>query len=667
MRIKGKITLTISGLLTSTLLVVALIVIFQARSWFDRDAADRLNVSINFLLEDLAGRFSSQTKNIERIAGDENIIMPLSMVRDLILENPDELFGEAYIEMAKSLAGRLAQISRVEGYDLLRFYDSRKNLVAFYTRKTDLMGWYVGSGLFAGLTGKEEIDGLELPPEVPAVYPGDAPKKAYSGFNSYYNALTINTRTPVLENINGDKAFTGFISVNTIIDNGYAAHMAKISETGINFFVGTALSAGTIKGFSGIPAEQYDTMLKAAGGMNGKTLKERIQNFEIEVGGEKYTEKLLPLEKDGAVLGAMSVLYSSRPAKEKTLAAVLMMALVTAIAGLISFVVAVFFSMKITKPLIEAVNISNRLAEGDLTFEIKTAGKDETGQLLYAMKRMTESLREIVGKAVKASADVGDGSRQMNQISDEMSRGAGRQAAAVEQASASVNEMAMTINSNAQNARETEKIAFKAADDAQEGGHAVAETVTAMKKIADRTGIIEEIARQTNLLALNAAIEAARAGEHGRGFSVVAAEVRKLAERSQTAAAEISELSGQSVAVAERAGSMLGKMIPDIQKTADLVKEISAASREQDTGAAQISNAMAELDKVIQQNKDAAEGMSATSQQLAAQARELQQTVTFFRMSEPGKMIDRKKREQITATSDGKKRTGPHYITHEPA
>jgi methyl-accepting chemotaxis protein len=174
----------------------------------------------------------------------------------------------------------------------------------------------------------------------------------------------------------------------------------------------------------------------------------------------------------------------------------------------------------------------------------------------------------------------------------------------------------------------------KSAQDALEGGKAVSETVTAMKDIAGKISIIEEIARQTNLLALNAAIEAARAGEHGKGFAVVASEVRKLAERSQKAAAEISELSATSVEVAERAGELLTRMVPDIQKTAELVQEISAASREQDTGAEQINKAIQQLDQVIQQNAGAAEEMSSTAEELASQAEQLQGTIAFFKIDE---------------------------------
>jgi methyl-accepting chemotaxis protein len=197
-------------------------------------------------------------------------------------------------------------------------------------------------------------------------------------------------------------------------------------------------------------------------------------------------------------------------------------------------------------------------------------------------------------------------------------------------------EMASSIKQNADNSGQTERIADKSAADATEGGKAVSETVSAMKEIAIKISIIEEISRQTNLLALNAAIEAARAGEHGKGFAVVASEVRKLAERSQAAAGEISTLSTRSVQVAEVAGEKLNKMVPDIQKTAELVQEISASCKEQDTGAEQINLAIQQLDSVIQQNASASEEMASTSEELSGQAELLKDTISFFRIDNNG-------------------------------
>jgi len=278
-------------------------------------------------------------------------------------------------------------------------------------------------------------------------------------------------------------------------------------------------------------------------------------------------------------------------------------------------------------------NVMGVLAEGDLTQKLDVTDKNRHS-VYGSVATMVERLKEVVENVKGASTNVASGSQELSASSEEMSQGATEQAAAAEEASSSMEQMAANIKQNADNAMQTEKIAIKSSQDAQSGGQAVAETVKAMKDIAEKISIIEEIARQTNLLALNAAIEAARAGEHGKGFAVVASEVRKLAERSQSAAAEISELSSSSVEVAETAGEMLAKMVPDIQRTAELVQEIAAASKEQDAGADQVNKAIQQLDQVIQQNASAAEEMASTSEELNAQASQLQETIDFFRVEE---------------------------------
>ena len=274
--------------------------------------------------------------------------------------------------------------------------------------------------------------------------------------------------------------------------------------------------------------------------------------------------------------------------------------------------------------------IANQIAEGDLTVTPKPLSDKDT--LGMALQQMVERLRGVVGDALSASDNVSAGSQELSASSEQVSQGASEQAASAEEASASMEEMAANIKQNADNAAQTEKISRQSAKDAEASGEAVMRAVAAMRTIAEKISIVQEIARQTDLLALNAAVEAARAGEHGKGFAVVASEVRKLAERSQSAAAEISAMSGETVKTAQDAGDMLNKLVPDIRKTAELVSEISAACREQDVGAGQINQAIQQLDKVTQQNAGASEQMSATSEELAAQAEELQTSIAFFKV-----------------------------------
>ncbi|MDD2810058.1 methyl-accepting chemotaxis protein [Rhodoferax sp.] len=278
-----------------------------------------------------------------------------------------------------------------------------------------------------------------------------------------------------------------------------------------------------------------------------------------------------------------------------------------------------------------AKHIAQEVAAGNLTLAIATGAKDHSS-LLFAMKSMVDKLSQVVSDVNGGAHALASASGQISATAQSLSQAASEQAAGVEETSASMEQMTASIAQNSQNAKVTEGMASQAARDAADGGQAVLATVAAMKQIAKKIGIIDDIAAQTNLLALNAAIEAARAGEHGKGFAVVAAEVRKLAERSQVAAAEIGEVAASSVAMAEKAGSLLAQMVPNIRKTSDLVQEITAASGEQTSGVAQINTAVAQLSQITQQNASASEELAATSEEMSSQAEQLQQSMRFFRL-----------------------------------
>jgi methyl-accepting chemotaxis protein len=349
---------------------------------------------------------------------------------------------------------------------------------------------------------------------------------------------------------------------------------------------------------------------------------------------------------------------------------VVLLALLAAI--LVGITLSVVIARSITTPLLAAVRAANQVAEGDVAVQLSAATRDETGQLLEAMGRMIASTKEKVDAAVKISTGdltvavapqsakdalgnalqgmiaklsqvIGEvraganalsaAASQVSATSQGLSQGTSEQAASVEETTSSLEQMSASIAKNADNSRQLEQGAVKAARDGDESGKAVTDTVRAMNAIAEKISIVEEIAYQTNLLALNAAIEAARAGEHGKGFAVVATEVRKLAERSQTAAKEIGGLASASVKVAERSGQLLTELVPSVRRSADTVQEVAAATAEQAAGVAQINRALSGVDQVTQRNASAAEELASTAEELASQAESLQQLMAFFRVA----------------------------------
>ncbi|WP_079419401.1 methyl-accepting chemotaxis protein [Thiomonas intermedia] len=307
-------------------------------------------------------------------------------------------------------------------------------------------------------------------------------------------------------------------------------------------------------------------------------------------------------------------------------------------AAIFAMVLAMVFGFaltrSITRPLGTAVTVARRVAAGDLTVQIGATTRDETGQLLDAMSGMVGRLTATL-HSVRSAADLlSSASTQVSATSQSLAQATSEQAASIEETSATLEQSAASISQNADNARLTDSMAQQATQQAQQGGTAVQATVSAMKSIAERISVVDDIAYQTNMLALNAAIEAARAGAHGKGFAVVAAEVRKLAEKSQAAAKEIGDLASSSVGQAETAGRLLEQVVPAIAKTSDLVQEIKAASEEQSTGIQQINQAVSQLSGVTQQNASASEELAATAEEMNAQAQQLQDAVNQFKLND---------------------------------
>lgn len=355
--------------------------------------------------------------------------------------------------------------------------------------------------------------------------------------------------------------------------------------------------------------------------------------YIFEKGSYKYgIYPIYDFTNEAVGLGIYQLDMSGFYASLRTMnAIIILLGLITLIALFI--VISGLFYKYISKPINTAVTFTESIANGDLTASIANKSDDEIGILLLHMQNMKERLKAILNKIIAGTANITSAINEIRSSSEQISQGANEQASSTEEASASMEEMTASIQQNSDNSMQTEKIAVKAAEGIKQGFESSQISLEAMKNIADKIKIINDIAFQTNILALNAAVEAARAGEHGKGFAVVASEVRKLAEKSKLAADQISELSGNGVNISEKAGSELSRIVPEIERTAKLVQEISASSYEQSAGVEQINEAIQMLNQVTQQNAASAEQLATSAEELASQAEQLEEIVAYFKIN----------------------------------
>jgi methyl-accepting chemotaxis protein len=412
---------------------------------------------------------------------------------------------------------------------------------------------------------------------------------------------------------------------------GQAAHLAELLAANVAsalFTFNQAHITATVDAFKSDPTIRLVQIKEQSGNVVGSAEESKEQRGVIVTTRQ--------VKVGGQVVGSVALGISTESV-EQTLRRTWWILILRELAGVVVLFLVLAYMVRrhVSKPLRVAADRLRDIAqgEGDLTKRLDESSRNEIASLAHWFNEFVGKLSPVIAQVRSAANALSSASTQVSASAQTLSVGTSEQAAAVEETSSSLDQMNASITQNAENSRQMEQTALEGAKDMEESGKAVAQSVEAMKTIAEKTSIIEEIAYQTNLLALNAAIEAARAGEHGKGFAVVAAEVGKLAERSQRAAQEISELTSSSVKVAERSGQLLTELAPAIKKTAELVQEVATASREQASGVSQVNRAMGQVDQVTQRNAAAAEELSSTAEEMASQAASLQQLMSSFRVS----------------------------------
>ncbi|CAK0763720.1 methyl-accepting chemotaxis protein [Gammaproteobacteria bacterium] len=674
-KIRNKIIIAVAVILVITLSAVTLIISTKSGLWFSEEAEAKLNTAAKVVLADIESRFEKMDRDVCMISEEDSVISPTSTINNIIKDDPSHAFDATQFELTKSLALHFRKISDTRrGFHIIRIYDANANLIAFYDKVHRLTGWYRGNGKFAGLKGNNKSLEDTPPPEyVDMRYPGVLPKDHTTSFNVIGDHLEISAHALVYEKISGLSILVGLVVVDTFFDDQYAEIMSTLLNSQINFFLGQDYEAGVIKDYTKLSSESYQA-LQASYSVNGQNESKPL-NRSTTVNNKDYYEEIFPFGKDGKVIGAMSILYSKEYATAKQMDAVVLLSILAVLSFLIGIGVAVVFSHAITVPIREAVNVSNRLAEGDLMVVIEAQSQDETGQLLGAMRNMVEHLKDILSSVRRTADVVVSSSRQLYDRSQRMTVGLIGQADKVTQLATASTEMSQTVIDIAKNAMSIATSAADAVGIARSGENIVKQSIHEVNSIADMVreaaqmvnslgnrsqqvgeivGVINDVADQTNLLALNAAIEAARAGESGRGFAVVADEVKKLAERTAQATAEIrkmikdmqhevhrtvdamaegtrrvetgAELSGQ-------AGLALNNIVSSVTALQSMVEHIAAATEEMSVVSEQSNRDIVEISTISNEAVSNFEEISQSAANMTELSVKLDNKIGRFRIN----------------------------------
>lgn len=641
-----------SSIQTKLLILCIFLVLFTAASVSipyyvltrqDKQSASQVRIQVAFeiIQDDILNRTRNYSKKIKEFFQQvSSIRWGLSWYGDA--EDKHKYFSNSmYSSYIIEIGKEFQKFSRIISASRLLLYGIDKRLIVSYHQENNKE--YVGAYVAAKnnqntyleideysrfLINREDIPIVPLPESLVPEFEQEIPDNLISEHFQFGTRLGLRLIAPVFQKDNK----IGILVAETIYTQDMAERYASLSQTGVNIFAGNKWSIGTLKEQGSLEPESFSKMLSCKQLFHQQT---GIDVSSIKLGELDYYQGQCAFQdSSGKIVGAITASLSQEIEKREISK---LMSTVFIVAGFV-IVIAVFISIIASRRSIlfiqKLISYIDRISKGDIPDTITEEYKGEFNEIRINLNTMIQNFIKFAVDVQEAAEQVAIGSEQLSSSAEQISHGTSEQSAGVEQISSSMEQMSAMVTQNAENAKQTSHIAKKAAQDAQKGSKAVDKTLQAMKTISEKILIIEEIAGQTNMLSLNAAIEAARAGGQGKGFAVVAAEVRDLAKNTGKAAKAINTLSVSNIDIAENTGDLLKEMVSGIQKTAELVQDISASGIEQASGISEVNNAMQQLDRIIQQNAASTEEMASSSREFSSQAERLLEVASFFKISE---------------------------------